>query len=154
MSTVKRQAKAQMELSADRSELAGGLAAEVAGLKRSGRRNYAIVFMLKLSVVLASLAAGAWGLFAEVAKWAIGVVALIPAAATLLAQELKLQEKANYYYRWAQRLDSIRSRARFSSEPNDNVGNLAFQAGELRERMNEEWESGLQFGWQAKPTRP
>jgi hypothetical protein len=58
-----------------------------------GRRNYVAAFGLTLTTVLASITAGAIGLFEVVPSQLVGVVALAPAAASLVSRELKLQPK-------------------------------------------------------------
>lgn len=127
-----------------RQMLIEDLAFEVARYQKLGRTNHLAAFSLTLITVLASVAAGALGLFEVVPSQLVGVVALVPAGAALVSRELKLQPKANHYYRWAARFREIRGRARFSAEPNDNTGHLSWQREQANLEMTAEWEQ--QFG--------
>ena len=128
-----------------RQKLLDALTAEVAQYGRLGKRNYFAGFALKLATVLASITAGALGLFeARVPPQFIGIVALVPAGAALASRELQFQAKANHYFRWMARFREIRGLVEYSEEPNDNTGRLSW----LREQANieetAEWER--QFG--------
>lgn len=128
-----------------RSDLVRELEADVKSARGNARRNYYTAYALTAAAVCASIAAGMLGLFGIASREVVGMVALVPGAATLIMQTLKFQARADLFYALHADLDSIRSRARYSELDCDNAGALASEAAERRRRFGDDWTAKAGF---------
>jgi hypothetical protein len=105
------------------------------------------------------LVAGIGGLAKIFASELVGALALLPGLLAIFATTMKLQAKANQYYRRKDALLALYNRLKFElPDPpqNTDIADISRAWGELTSRMNDEWERSLQFDWAhfALPSAP
>lgn len=102
--------------------------------KRCGRAYYTLTYLLSVLTVLASITAGVLAIWldTDAEQELIGTIALIPAASASVASQLKLTDKANWFYNF---------RTQYCTLSRDFASIIAAgatqaQADQLRERLN------------------
>lgn len=89
---------AENEVEKRRARMADDLNKAIGVHGSAAKRNYFFTFSLALLATIASILAGILAFLQFTGVW-VGVLALIPAASAILLSRLKLQERANWYYR-------------------------------------------------------
>jgi len=133
------------EIEARRRRMASDLEAAIKVHGGGGQRHYYATVGLGLAAAVSSFIAGILA-FAEADKTLVGICALVPAAATVLIGALKLQEKANWYYRKKDELLALNNALQFEL-PNpptaEAIRAISTKWSALNKAMQGDWSATL-----------
>jgi hypothetical protein len=115
------------------------------------RRSYIAAVVVMTGAVTSSVALGILGVLlqddnSEATKKTIGVIALLPAAFTLIATAYRPQQRANWHYRKAEELSALYRRLDYECPVNADLASIAevSKAYAILERnMSLQWENEL-----------
>jgi hypothetical protein len=118
-------------------------------------RGRALHFLAHTAIAIAlgaSAVAGIGGVLFHLDSRIIGGFALIPGIASVVANSLKLQPKANFHFRKKNSLVGLERRLVYElpEEPSaDNVAAIAKAWTELDTRTHDAWENDFVYDWSA-----
>lgn len=118
--------------------------------RSAGRRYYALAYLLTVITVLASISAGMLAIWTgeNVPTPWIGTIALIPAASASIASQLKLVEKANWFYNCSTEYKALSREMMFlaASTPSPQLVEAAIGRLNQTERQADRgWSERLSF---------
>ncbi|TMJ18890.1 MAG: hypothetical protein E6G92_03435 [Alphaproteobacteria bacterium] len=128
-----------------RDRLAVDLDKAIHVLGSAGRRNYLATFSLALIGSGASVMAGILA-FLQVDSVIVGVLALIPAMCAIVVGRLKLQDRANWYYRKRTALFALYNEVHFElPDPPTSaaIAEISRKWSALNQQMEGDWGSRL-----------
>jgi hypothetical protein len=111
-----------------------------------GRRNYGFALLLAVSALIASAAIAIGGILFDASGKVLGVIALVPAIATLIGTVLQPQGRSSWHYKKKDKLNALRRRLLYQlpeSPSADNVAAIAKEWDGIDDEMNEAWEKNL-----------
>jgi hypothetical protein len=142
---VEVRAMVQTEVELRRTRLAADLDKALKVHGAAGKRHYFSTVGLVMLAAASSIIAGALA-FVEADHVIVGILALVPAAATILINSLKLQEKANWYYRKKNELLALYNHLHFElPDPvtSPAISEVSRRWSALNRSMQGDWDTKL-----------
>lgn len=121
-------------------ELRTGLENAREKYKKLARRNYAFAYVLVVATIVSSVTAGIAGLASYLRPLPLGILALTPAACSLIASVLKPQGRANWHYAKAARLRGLYRRVAYEGA---DPAKISAEWTALDAEMDKQWEDNL-----------
>ncbi len=124
--------------------------------RRHGRFYYFLSYLLTVTTVLASISAGALAILplTKGNEALIGIVALIPAASASMASQLKLVDKANWFYNCSTEYKSLERDFQFlqaSCATPDQIEKAKDRLSLMEVQADRGWSERLSFFFDRKP---
>ncbi|KTE45022.1 hypothetical protein ATE62_02850 [Sphingopyxis sp. HIX] len=115
---------------------------------RAALRNYSFAFFFVVVATISSVASSILA-FLKFDSILVGAIALVPALCTIVLNQLKFQERANWFYRKRDQLYAIANELHFElPDPpqSPHIAELSRRWSALNIAMSENWEKQLSLG--------
>lgn len=144
---------AEAELEARLQRLRDEIDGDVALYLKLARRNYGAVYAIVLIGIGSSIAAGLLA-FLKADSQLVGILALIPAAATIILKQLNFQAKANWHYAKTDALKALRLKTDYGLPADyqaDDIAAIAAEYGKTNSDFSKRWEESAAFSTDILP---
>jgi hypothetical protein len=123
--------------------------------RRVARLNYHFSLLLVWASIVASAAIAIGGILFDASGKVLGVIALVPAIATLINSVYQPQARANWHYKKRDRLNALSRRLRYKLPVDPTADNIAAVSNDwqkLDQEMDELWQKNIAIDWSAIST--
>lgn len=121
---------------------------------RRGKVYYLSGYGIMLLSLAGSVGAGALALATGADRVLIGVIALVPAFCAMVAGQLRLVEKSNWFYRRQREMNALARRVTVARKRSPDIAALEACYAEMTaidKTMGDEWSAKLAFDFAARP---
>ena len=130
-----------------RDRLDAALEHEIAKARSRGMTEYWLGQILMVITLAASAVPAVGGIFELLTPRQLGALAAVPAGMAFVAAIFKFPAKANWYWRQAAALETIRDTLVYGSPKEYGLDTVARARTKLKEKMSEEWEREFTISW-------
>jgi hypothetical protein len=141
---------ASAEIEMRKARLRDDIASTIAHYRALAKRNYNLNVWLLCTAIAVSLLGGLLGVLELASSKTVGALALLPGVIAAMAASLKMQTKANQYYRRKDALQFLRNYLMYDCPipcTQEAISKVTAAWQELTERANKEFEDMAAPEW-------